>query len=468
MTRILAILVLLPFLTAPAPAQEAPPKQDPPVQPDLETRTKDMQAEMTKIRGLEFKKAVKVGVYAKAELVDFLKREMEKETPRDEMLRYEKAYKHFGLLPKDFNLYDGVIELLGSSIAGFYHPKTKEMRLVRADGEMDAQQKLLEEAFGRSMENATLVHELCHAAQDQNFDLNTLPIEEEHNDDMVAAVKSLVEGDATIVGWKYLFDAQFALMIRMANDEYKKGEMPGEAANLPAYLRKTLTFPYGYGTEFVLKMWRDADEDWSVVNKMFDDPPSSTEQILHPEKYFKDRDNPTVVTLEGLGATVGDGWKELTHNVHGEFAIKLILDEFKVLEARPRRKAAEGWDGDRYHTFENGAKLLTVWYTVWDSEDEAKEFFIAYEAALAAKYPAATKDAADQRTIFKDESGKTLLERRGADVLVIDGGDDALLDKANAIWKSAVKKELKKVERVPAKPAEPEKGGGKKEERKDY
>jgi hypothetical protein len=447
MNRIFAcVLLVLPALVS---AQDEKPKQDPPKQDDLDKRTKQKQGEMTKIRALEFKNGVKVGVYSKDELIEFLKKEMEKEAPREKVVRYQKAYQHFQLVPKEFDLYEATIDLLGSSIAGFYHPKTKEMRLVRAaDGEGDPAEKLFEQQFSVTMEDITLVHELCHAAQDQNFELTTLPMDDETNDDMVAALKGLVEGDASIVGWKYCFKDNFDMYIGPTNAQYKSGMLPGKGADLPAYMRKTLTFPYGYGTEFVLAVWRAQKEDWSAVSKMFEDPPSSTEQILHPKKYYQDRDNPTVVTLDGIGKIVGDSWKEQINNVHGEYVIRILLGEFKAQRAREIDKIAAGWDGDRFHTFESGDKLMTVWYTTWDSEDDAREFFEGYGKAIEAKYEKPAKDAADQKCVFDaGKAGKVLIERRGVDVLVIDGADAALLEKANAIWSSAKKAELKKVER---------------------
>ena len=40
------------------------------------------------------------------------------------------------------------------------------------------------------------------------------------------------------------------------------------------------------------------------------DPPKSTEQIMHPEKYLnKPRDNPLPVTMPDLTKTLGAGWK---------------------------------------------------------------------------------------------------------------------------------------------------------------
>ncbi len=453
MIRILPALLLAFALAAPAPAQEDKPKQDPPrkddAQEELARRSKDMQAKMTEIRTLDFKKDVKLGVYTKKELVDFLKAEITKEMPQEKIDRIQKAYSHFGLIPRDFNLLEATLTLLGESIAGFYHPKTKEMRLIRpGEGGEIPGEKELEMMFKVKLEDVTLVHELCHAAQDQHFELTTLPMDEEANDDLVAAIKGLVEGDASIVGWKYCFKKQFDMFIGPFNDQYKTGMAQGKAAELPAYMRKSLSFPYGYGTDFVLAVWRNAEDDWSAVSKMFEDPPSSTEQILHPKKYYQARDNPTLLTIDTKA--LGGDWKEIYTNVHGEFGTRLLLAEFKAQKTRDIEKACAGWDGDRFHTFERDGKVLTVWMTTWDSEEDAVEFFEAYGRLIEAKYEGAAREASDQKLAFdaKDKGGRVLIERRGSDVLVFDGADEAALGKANAVWTSAKKAELKKVERL--------------------
>ncbi|MBI3371439.1 MAG: PQQ-dependent sugar dehydrogenase [Betaproteobacteria bacterium] len=46
---------------------------------------------------------------------------------RDKAAKYQRCYALFGLIPDDLDLYQSYLDLYGSSIAGFYHPKTKEL-----------------------------------------------------------------------------------------------------------------------------------------------------------------------------------------------------------------------------------------------------------------------------------------------------------------------------------------------------
>ncbi len=430
----LATLVF-PLLLNPVPAasQEGPD--------DLEKKSRELRKEVTRIRGLGFKKEVNVGVYSKEDLLKFITAEFQKELGPEKAKRYEKSYAHFHLITADMNLYESLLVLFSESIAGFYHPKTKELKLVKPDEDSPEGGNMM----GIDMEAITFVHELTHAAQDQNFDLVTVPMEEITNDDMIAGVKCLVEGEASVVGWKYGFDATFDRVIKIINDQYKSGNLPGKAGKLPRYLRETLTFSYGYGCDFVLAVLKGNDGDWDAITAMYEDLPSSSEQVLHPEKYWKDRDNPTLIDLPLLGKE----WDLLTNNVHGEFVVRILLRELKS-SRRLSRKASEGWDGDRYHIYEKEDRVSSAWYSTWDSEKDAIEFFQAYTPALRKKQPGETDETIEEdlaKYEWATGEGRSIyIERKGSDVLVINGSDE-LVGKAAWYWKNATKKELDHVER---------------------
>ena len=440
MSRFLAVAFLVLVMPVTASSQDPVPQPAPKVD-----KTKELQKQVTTFRGLEFTQPVNVGEYSREELQAFIRKELDRELPKDEAEKIRKGLLHFGLIPADLDLYKTVVDLLGSSIAGFYHPKTKELRLIKmAPGEP------AEDELSRDI---TLIHELTHAAQDQNFDLNTLPIELKTNDDLVLAVQGLVEGDATVVGLKWGLKDQFEFYSKEMFASYKAGNLGEEVKNVPACLRKSLGFPYGHGSEFILALLSRSKDDWSAISKVYADLPSSSEQIMHPQKYFGEaRDYPQDISIDGLEGIVADGWKSVNHNVHGEFGVKLVLDEFKVDTARSRRMAAEGWDGDRFFIFDNAKGAIAgVWMTAWDSEDDAKEFHAAYALALEAKHEGAVRETADQKVTFTKGDTKTVLERRGAEVLVMDGFGEAAAGRINKIWSSVKKAEIRKVDRVAPK-----------------
>lgn len=410
----------------------------------LQAATKEMTKAVAQVRGLKFKNDVKVGVYNKDQLQKFLVAEMDKETTPAEIAANEKILKKFGLIPASLNLKEAVRDLLTSSIGGFYHPRTKEMRLIAGENnpQKDAMNAQLKKAFGCTMDDITLAHELCHAAQDQNFELLSYPLDDKHNDDLVQALKAIIEGDASLLGWRWGLKDKLDQVMPNVIQSYKSAKTGGQADSAPAFLRKSLTFPYGYGTDFVEGVWKANRQDWAAVTKLFSDPPESTEQILHPEKYAN-RDYPQVIAHADIERAFA-GWKLLDHNVMGEFQILVLFEELGA----PNPQAAAGWDGDRFWGFENGGKVMLVWFSTWDSENDATEFADAYAGVLSNKYSGSTREG---DVISVSDTEKCLVRRKGPDVLVIDGGTPDVLSKVDSLFPGFKKTELKKIEKTKPK-----------------
>jgi hypothetical protein len=219
-----------------------------------------------------------------------------------------------------------------------------------------------------------LAHELTHALQDQNYDLTKLPLHQKDNDDLALATSALLEGDATILMTD--FYAQHAAQGKMLTDllAMLTGQKTEKLQAAPVFFRELLVFPYQAGQQFALAL--SFRGGYEALNRALADPPQSTEQILHPEKYFGERDHPVAVELPDLPTTE---WRRIGNNVLGEFGIRTMLQTH--LRPAEAKIAAAGWGGDRYQVYERGAggPLGLVWRTVWDTEADATEFAGAYE-----------------------------------------------------------------------------------------
>jgi hypothetical protein len=192
----------------------------------------------------------------------------------------------------------------------------------------------------------------------------------------------------------------------------------------PPIFRETMMFPYLKGMVFTLYLTNE--NEWERVNEAFRKPPLSTEQVLHPDKYLKEVDEPIEIVLPPLGDLLGDDWKELGQNVLGELQISIMLRKHQG------PKAAAGWDGDRYAIFQGpDDRLGLVWYTTWDNESEAQEFAAAYARYLGSRLgfndsvnsnrndtaPAAVPDH-----IRLEHQGRVYdIFRRDADVVTVEG-----------------------------------------------
>jgi len=127
----------------------------------------------------------------------------------------------------------------------------------------------------------------------------------------------------------FIMQAQLSLM----NDQFEvlKGA--------PEYLKQNLVFPYSYGAAFMQKI-RAHNEPWSIVDKIYSDLPSSTEQIIHPDKYLGERDHPLAVEVADPTPRLGKEWKIVYSNVLGEFGLSLLLQLHLAEEVAKRRPPA--------------------------------------------------------------------------------------------------------------------------------
>jgi hypothetical protein len=187
----------------------------------------------------------------------------------------------------------------------------------------------------------------------------------------------------------------------------------------PAVIRESLIFPYVYGAGFVQELVRR--DGWEGVSRAFTDLPQSTEQIIHFEKFIA-RESPVKVNLPDLSQALGLGWKRLDADVNGEFGYYLILKEF--IDKKEARRAAAGWSGDQSSIYENAGRgqLMLAHLSVWDTVDDAEEFFQAYVKRTQKRYPAAiaARNQPVSELVFQTPEGETLIQRRDKSVLAIE------------------------------------------------
>ncbi len=412
----------------------------------LKKRADELRKELESASGQKFQREVGVGLYSREELKTFLLKDLNVNLTKKKAKTWEKIGYKFGFYPKEFDLVATYVELLTESIAGFYHPRSKELKLVKDPGEQKFEEKAMERFLGVKMADVYLYHELFHGLQDQVHGLDGLKSGDDKNDDRIMAVDSLIEGEASFMHFSYMFKDRYEL----ARKEVGREIADPPKKNYPRYLYKGLTFPYTIGFTFIDKVIEE--KGWKTAAGMFSDLPLSSEMILHPEKYLgKERDYPTILTwrFAKLNEALGEAWTRLDDNVHGEYMIRLMFEELKLREQGV--KAAAGWDGDRYTVYERSkdGRLLGLWASTWDSEAEAKEFLDNYLLLLGKKYQEFTKKSeADGRLVYttKDQ-GLVIIERKGADLLIIEGMDEGDLKAIPALWENMKKDVLKEWKR---------------------
>lgn len=333
-----------------------------------------------RLRGLQPKSPIARGVKSREEITQYLNEKIKENYSEAELQQEGKLLRAIGLIPASLDYKDFVLNLLSEQIAGFY----------------DIDQKTFFVASWLSVEEQkpVMVHELDHALQDQYFNVSAIMKEDHrlHNDDRALAHSALFEGEATVVMLNHVLEPANRTFAQLPDLAPAMGVLlAGMQSQFPVfksapqYLQETVFFPYGHGASFLQKMWAQ-NPSWESINKIYSDLPSSTEQIIHPEKYYGKRDEPRPVNAETLAAGLGSNWKAVYKNVLGEFSLSLVLS-LHLSEERARRSAA-GWGGDQVLLLENAAgKNAVLVRTVWDTSEDADEFFQSMQVWFQQKFP---------------------------------------------------------------------------------
>ena len=124
-----------------------------------------------------------------------------------------------------------------------------------------------------------------------------------------------------------------------------------------------------------------------MVSQAYNKLPQSTEQIMHPEKYFA-FEEPVKLDLPDVRTYLGPLWKRVSYDINGEWGFYVILDQ--SLNAPAESKLIARWGGDRYAVYK-GPKpgdVFIAQLSTWDTENDAREFLDAYAKRTWRRYAA--------------------------------------------------------------------------------
>jgi hypothetical protein len=282
--------------------------------------------------------------------------------------------ERLGVLPRDFDILEVLEWSTRTGVLGYYDPETKHMTVV-ADGSEVGDGELM-----------VLAHEHAHALQDQHFGLgagDTL------DDEAALALDALAEGEATLVMAIWVSKRLGAAGL----EDLETADIPTDTMPVswvPDILYRAGEFPYIDGSAFVYDVFEDGG--WEAVDALWEDPPVSSEQIMHPERYPEDM--PEIVDLPDIAGALGTDWELAKVMVIGEMQIGVLLadgaswddgdsDEAFSFPLLENAHAAEGWGGDRLlHLTGPDDDWAIVWQTTWDRTTDAQEFAKAAQAAF--------------------------------------------------------------------------------------
>lgn len=335
------------------------------VQGQMQRDLLQIELDAARIRGLDPKEDVPEYFISRDELRKGIAAQ-QAQTYTREAARYDSLELWLlRMIPQpSLNLRQVGLDLLSDQLVGYYDPAGKELFVLNGSEGLEPRAR------------ETLAHEFVHSLQDQHFGLGGLLGDSSSGERSIAG-RALVEGDASLSG--LLYADEF-----LSADDFRQLRESGTAYSVtlervPRVFRESLLFPYTRGLEFTQALY--ARGGFSTINAALNDPPVSTEQILHPEKYLASpRDMPIAVGVPPLTGTLGAGWVYRETDTMGEFDLALMLSENGVTSYA---QAAEGWGGGQYDLYEKGSQSLLILGTIWDSGQDASEFEAALRLSLA-------------------------------------------------------------------------------------
>jgi len=372
---------------------------------------------MSKLISLPILSPLKKSMRSREEIRAYLLRKMREDKDADKRYADQKTMEKFGLIPKDYPLDQVLVKVLTEQIAGLYDPDSQEFFIADWTSPAD--------------ERPVMSHELTHALQDQHFHIDKWTDAAKPNDDAELARDSVLEGSAMAAMFDYMLGGKGS--IRDLGDfdpTLLMGDMDSspELAKAPKVIQDELLFPYLEGIRFTQQLLK-AGNGWPDFYKVFDKPPVSTQQIMHPDLYLRGV-VPASVELPATKGVVPTEWKKLDENLMGEFGVQEILKQF--LPKDRSKTLAASWAGDRYAIFENqkNKRTLLVFRVRLTSDDDAARFFGAYSELLESKYASRTNLMRRPNYFsFDTPEDGVFLRCAGSDCFVLEDGNRAMFDR---------------------------------------
>jgi hypothetical protein len=441
----------------PTPQQQEPPKEEVKITPrqaeELFHSVDEILEFDSKQTGLPIKHEIKRKLTSRDQVVSFLTKHMDDQDTK-RLRRSELVLKKFGLLPRDFNLETFLVALLREEIAGYYDPKTKTVNLL--------------DWVPMEEQEPVMAHELTHALQDQSFGIEKWMKKDEkdlaeirrdptptdiENDELDNAREAVIEGQAQAMMFQYAMAptghtiVDSPVLVDSMVEETLTGTPGTKVFNdAPIFMKESLTFPYSYGLEFIVKLMQKGGKEKAFAGAL-QNPPHTTRQIMEPNTYLSGE------KIEPM--PVPDfkhdfkNYEKFDIGAMGEFDVAVLVEQYA---GKPLSKQMyPEWRGGYYYAAKPkpdshsevvvDAPLALLYVSRWSSPEKAAQFAAIYAHSLQQRYKKAEEtgtsvpeQAAAQnadskvellkgRHVWTTEEGAVVIEEQGDTVLVSESLD---------------------------------------------
>jgi hypothetical protein len=147
------------------------------------------------------------------------------------------------------------------------------------------------------------------------------------------------------------------------DDLLRNSGLSPELSHAPAVVREELLAPYVAGLNLVVDVYRRGG--WPLVNRMFQNPPGTMHEVLHPEAYLAG-EHPAPVPFP----EPPPGLQVVAKGRMGELGARLALG---CVDDSVARDFVSAWSGDAYTIVRTASgSLALIWSTSWS--DGAQTF----------------------------------------------------------------------------------------------
>jgi len=391
---------------------------------------------VSKDTGLPIKSTVKRELAGRDQVRKYVQKHMQEDKDAQRLARSEASMKKFGLLPQEFDLRRLLLDLLEDQVAGYYDPKTKTVYLL--------------DWLPPEQQRPVLAHELTHALQDQNFDLDKwLEVGDDQRDnpdnldagpdEEQSARQAVSEGQGMAAMMDYvlaptgqtLADMPAMAEIFKQQTMERMGDSP-ILAQAPMYLREMVIFPYTYGLGFLQDLLTHGGKQMAFAGA-FKNPPRDTREIMEPDTYL-DGHHVAPIRLPNLTDVLKKNYVGYDSGAVGEFDVYILLKQYSGPELAT--KLSQAWRGGIYYLGrKKDAKpptpdapiamsdLALLYVSNWATPEDAGYFAKAYSLWLPKKYKTVTPVAEQKGRAWNTEQGAVSIEVSGTRVLVMESFD---------------------------------------------
>ena len=397
---------------------------------------------VSKDTGLPIEHKVKHNLITRQEVQKYVDKRMKDDKDEKRLEQSRLVLQKFGLLPPDYDLHAEFVRLMGEQVAAYYDPKTKSVNLLDWV-QLDTQKPILS-------------HELTHALQDQKVgiekwelagakdDATPLPDQQEYSvEEAQSARQCVTEGQGMAVMFDYMLapvgknlltapEIITAMQAGMADNK----DSP-VFAQAPMFLRESLLMPYTFGLDFVKTVMANKGKEAAFAG-ILENPPIDTRQIMQPETYLLHH----VVApppIPNFDQMVAPSYERFDFGSMGEFDVYLLAKQYGASDAPNYYRH---WRGGYY--FAARAKtapkdqIAMLYWSRWDSPEAARDFAKLYADYLPKRYQKAVLQTADAKAprnlyVFDTNQGKATMEIEGSDLLIMEGFDDTVTQRARDV-----------------------------------